>query len=491
MGSRTCTKCANSFPESNFYKRKRKYKSGKIWEGYEAWCIPCFREQGKSYVEKHKTEYTTYQKGYREAHRQKLREAAKEYRKLPSVRAKAKLREQTLSRKLYRKLRREWRKFHEEGYKEHLSGLAKKANKKYLECHQEEVRKRARTNSRIRRAQLKTGMALRAIPDDLEKILLKWRHGRCFYCLTPLSSEPRKIHMDHIVPLSRGGLHDRKNLCLACQTCNESKQNKILFKEWSPKFEWKEFPIHDLLEIEGMRFLILRSFFLRTGFHPVPKHAVKMLREQYPDLFIFWDFEWEHKSGIILNMLRAKYGKCLSAGARTLKLGYPSPEESWDFLDKYHLQGKTYGSFYNGLYDKTGNLKAVAVWKEMDSWYELVRLAFEGHVIGGFSRLLKDFQYQIGMRKPLISFVDTRYANGHSYTKVGFQFVFKSPESSMAYVCPTGVINRQFLMKKKMKICNFPHLDLNKTEWENAAWHGYFQVWALPFLKFKISENTA
>lgn len=48
----------------------------------------------------------------------------------------------------------------------------------------------------------------------------------CYYCSKKISS--KKIHFDHIVPLSRGGEHSVRNLCVACPRCNLSKHNKPL-----------------------------------------------------------------------------------------------------------------------------------------------------------------------------------------------------------------------------------------------------------------------
>ena len=46
---------------------------------------------------------------------------------------------------------------------------------------------------------------------------------RCWYCGKPM----QKWHIDHRVPLSRGGSNAPGNLCLACPECNLSKHNKL------------------------------------------------------------------------------------------------------------------------------------------------------------------------------------------------------------------------------------------------------------------------
>lgn len=58
---------------------------------------------------------------------------------------------------------------------------------------------------------------------------LSSKETRCFYCDTPLYG--KKMHIDHIEPLSRGGAHAIENLCAACPSCNLSKKDKT-FEEW-------------------------------------------------------------------------------------------------------------------------------------------------------------------------------------------------------------------------------------------------------------------
>lgn len=46
----------------------------------------------------------------------------------------------------------------------------------------------------------------------------------CYWC--GISLKKVKIHIDHYVPLSKGGLHTLSNLVVSCQNCNCSKQAK-------------------------------------------------------------------------------------------------------------------------------------------------------------------------------------------------------------------------------------------------------------------------
>jgi 5-methylcytosine-specific restriction endonuclease McrA len=53
--------------------------------------------------------------------------------------------------------------------------------------------------------------------------------GRCYYCgeQTP----PAKLSMDHVVPLTRGGLSTKNNLVACCKACNTRKKT-MLPQEW-------------------------------------------------------------------------------------------------------------------------------------------------------------------------------------------------------------------------------------------------------------------
>jgi 5-methylcytosine-specific restriction endonuclease McrA len=53
----------------------------------------------------------------------------------------------------------------------------------------------------------------------------------CFYC-KKLCEEK---HIDHIIPVSRGGQNCLENVVVACTTCNLNKGNKLI-SEWRPGF---------------------------------------------------------------------------------------------------------------------------------------------------------------------------------------------------------------------------------------------------------------
>jgi len=55
--------------------------------------------------------------------------------------------------------------------------------------------------------------------SDLQTIKIKSRF-RCFWCGANISE---MYHIDHIIPLSKGGNNEPSNICLSCEKCNFSK----------------------------------------------------------------------------------------------------------------------------------------------------------------------------------------------------------------------------------------------------------------------------
>lgn len=62
--------------------------------------------------------------------------------------------------------------------------------------------------------------------------VLKRDEFRCAYCGT--AAEAADLHVDHIVPTSRGGTDEITNLITACSSCNLGKSNKLLDESSAP-----------------------------------------------------------------------------------------------------------------------------------------------------------------------------------------------------------------------------------------------------------------
>lgn len=86
-----------------------------------------------------------------------------------------------------------------------------------------------------RRAVLKSNSTPDQIKSADEKIrkMLSFEKTACAYCRGVFVTVS-EMEIDHILALSRGGVHSATNILMACRRCNRSKHNKILFDEWTP-----------------------------------------------------------------------------------------------------------------------------------------------------------------------------------------------------------------------------------------------------------------
>lgn len=66
----------------------------------------------------------------------------------------------------------------------------------------------------------KRGVEITPVTPAHLRLLFEAQDGRCRYCRTPLGSNK---HLDHRIPLSRGGEHAPDNVCWACSKCNLRK----------------------------------------------------------------------------------------------------------------------------------------------------------------------------------------------------------------------------------------------------------------------------
>ena len=81
---------------------------------------------------------------------------------------------------------------------------------------------RRQVNEAKRRAQ-KRGTGGNGVTHEQWATLREEYGHRCAYC-----AEFSPLELDHIEPLSKGGVHDVSNVAPSCQTCNSSKHNRSI-----------------------------------------------------------------------------------------------------------------------------------------------------------------------------------------------------------------------------------------------------------------------
>jgi HNH endonuclease len=69
-------------------------------------------------------------------------------------------------------------------------------------------------------------MARVYIGAELRRLVIDRASANCEYCKYPMRFALDSMEIDHILPVSRGGLTEVENLALACHGCNQYKQNR-------------------------------------------------------------------------------------------------------------------------------------------------------------------------------------------------------------------------------------------------------------------------
>lgn len=63
-----------------------------------------------------------------------------------------------------------------------------------------------------------------ADPEKREKAKASAQNGKCWWCGKDVGDT---YHVDHLIPLARGGTNKPNNIVIACPFCNQSKHDKL------------------------------------------------------------------------------------------------------------------------------------------------------------------------------------------------------------------------------------------------------------------------
>jgi len=200
-----CSKCGEtkSFTEYG--------KQGDQKDGLRSHCKMCRSDSSRIYNEARREEIAAYNRAYKEAHKEEMVAYSRAYRKENRAEIAARAR-------AYRK-----------SHKEEKAAL----NRAYRESHKEEIAARAHAYYETPRGRAVAFAAChrrRLLPGGQDitaamiQEVLDASNGVCPYC----GKSFKNGHIDHIIPVSKGGTNARDNLVYCCQRCNLSKGAKTL-----------------------------------------------------------------------------------------------------------------------------------------------------------------------------------------------------------------------------------------------------------------------
>ena len=213
--SKICTKCNIEKKLSEYYKKK----SGK--DGYYTFCKECDGIYKKTYYTENKESIAIYKKAYREENKEKIATKDKIYREENKESLNAKSRDYhhankeslAIYKKTYYAENKEYLVIKSKAYNQTRMGRLVDRNK----THKRRFLKLANNDGTI---PTQYGYPLTIELNDL----MIWQNHKCIYCDSALTLD-ETTHLDHIVPLSKGGEHSINNVQWLCSYCNLHKSD--------------------------------------------------------------------------------------------------------------------------------------------------------------------------------------------------------------------------------------------------------------------------
>jgi len=187
--SKICTLCKIEKPFSDFGK------ASNLKDAYKGQCKLCRKIEKRIYKAKNKERELQQQREWRKNNPEKI----KEY----NVKYKVRI----------------------DNYYAENSDKVKERMGKYSKT--EKGRKVSRLHNSKRRALTRTtedGSITHTSLDRLKQL----QDNKCYYCGCELKyNTPFEVHLDHYVPISKGGTHIIDNVVWSCKTCNLKKNDTL------------------------------------------------------------------------------------------------------------------------------------------------------------------------------------------------------------------------------------------------------------------------
>ena len=223
---KTCTKCKENKPLTDFGVRNISI------DGRRSHCNVCRRKQQKDYALNNPETVKQATKNYRRNNPKKTAVILKAWIDSNNEH----LREYAIKNRVKSTSRQ---KVYAENNKEKLAHK-RLLNKDKLAAYNKTYRKTEKgilvsSNSAHKRRVMKLNTLDGTLPLNTSintaelRELLKIQNHKCGYCNIDLNlSMKRTVHLDHIIPLSKGGGHTICNVVWSCANCNLRKGNRLL-----------------------------------------------------------------------------------------------------------------------------------------------------------------------------------------------------------------------------------------------------------------------
>lgn len=195
-------------------------------------------------------------------------------------------------------------------------------------------------------------------------------------------------------------------------------------------------------------------------------------------LTVFED-EWIERKDAVKATIMTMVGVApRGVAARTTVVRAAAWSEVSGLYERHHLQGAGSPCAENYVLEYGGDVVAAMSFKpDRFGGYnkELVRYVSSVRVVGGFSKLLKQFRLNNPKGTTLVSYCDLRWFSGEVYRKAGFSFVAQTQPGY--WWCKGSKRYSRFMFQKHRLSEKLKNFDAEKTEEQNMVANGYWKVY--------------
>lgn len=229
LPQKECPRCKKSFPHTEGYFHKDKSQKS----GLKSRCKQCMTIAASGYYSEHREEVLETKRVHRIEHHDEYVQRDRdryystiEYQKQRHARYRHENRDAVLERT------RDWRRRNPE----HIKAYSRQYHQDNIDRQRAKARNYYRNHLEERLAYAKSYNASRRAMEraqgkgySLSDVRLQYRsqHGKCWHCFKLVGN---RFHVDHLIPLKKGGKHDASNIVISCPLCNLSKKDKLCYR---------------------------------------------------------------------------------------------------------------------------------------------------------------------------------------------------------------------------------------------------------------------
>lgn len=217
--------------------------------------------------------------------------------------------------------------------------------------------------------------------------------------------------------------------------------------------------------------------------HPffIPKavkyHQDRALSAESNGWLLYQIYDWTDEELALKQLANLFHLNSNRVFARQCKIVRPSKETVKDFLDVFHLQkGSAVGNIFFGLEFEGELVQVMTFSKERfrgsKNGFELIRLASDGTVVGGASRLFKAFIREFDPER-VKTFASLDTGHGKVYEKMGFVFEGLAGLNAF-YANPVTLDSIKVTRCTQLFRKEYESLGLTQKEYMNSK--GYFRI---------------